>query len=185
MKWRSTVVPMCAYEWVNHCVRVTVCVCVVRGKMEVGAEKRREECSWSSMLLMLIGPYFNHSHWSVSSLTEQIPPNPPVFLPHCPATLTSTRPLFALTHSHTPFTQSHKVGLVCSFIYSTIIFSSSSFIIFFFYDFSDFCLEASPVLCPGLHSLPASCLPSLTSSLISAWLSLSSPSLIPVEQKSH
>lgn len=51
-------------------------------------EERIEECSWSSMLLVLIGPYFNHSHWSVSSLTEQILFLPlPIFLPLCHATL--------------------------------------------------------------------------------------------------
>lgn len=38
------------------------------------------------MLRVLIGLYFNHSHWSVSSLTEHIP-SLSLSLSHCPATL--------------------------------------------------------------------------------------------------
>lgn len=43
------------------------------------------------MLLVLIGPYFNHSHWSVSSLTEQI----------LSPSLSLSVPLHLLTHSST------------------------------------------------------------------------------------
>lgn len=96
------------------------CVCVLWGIIWqcVGAEEWREECSWSSMLLVLIGPYFNHSHWSVSSLTEQIlspslSPLPniapslslffPSPLPLCPAALVHplTHALSLNTHTHT------------------------------------------------------------------------------------
>lgn len=76
-------------------------VCDMGSKTTVyGSEERIEECSWSSMLLVLIGPYFNHSHWSVSSLTEQILFLPlPSFLPLRHATL--VHPLFLHTHTHT------------------------------------------------------------------------------------
>lgn len=75
-------------------------VCDMGSKTTVyGSEERIEECSWSSMLLVLIGPYFNHSHWSVSSLTEQILFLPfPSFLPLRHATL--VHPLFLHTHTH-------------------------------------------------------------------------------------
>lgn len=62
------------------------------------------------MLLVLIGRYFNHSHWSVSSLTEQIlSPSLSPFpnLPLCPAAL--VHPLIhLLTHSHLTHTQTER-----------------------------------------------------------------------------
>lgn len=131
MKWRSTVVPMCAYEWVNHCVRVTVCVCVVRGKMEVGAEKRREECSWSSMLLMLIGPYFNHSHWSVSSWRNRSPPTP---LSFSLTVLLPSHPLAPFSLWHTPILPSHSPTKLGSYVHSfTPLLSSAALPLLYFF----------------------------------------------------
>lgn len=147
------------------------------------------------MLLVLIGPYFNHSHWSVSSLTEHI--LSPSLSPFPNLSLSVLHPLIhSLTHSHLTHTPSlslpHSVCFTCPFIFSFI--HSFSHLTLHHLTFTN-CpllpqlLQPSPILPLPRMSLSWTSftlyfLPSLTSSLSSLSLFLS-PSLIPVEQKSH
>lgn len=75
------------------------------------------------MLLVLIGPYFNHSHWSVSSLTEQILflSRSPIFLPLCHATLAHphTR-MHTRTRLQTPSVSLSSICVFCAIIHSLI-----------------------------------------------------------------